>query len=34
MWRHVGLIETGVSEERIAFIFRVEKCAFKEKRKR
>jgi hypothetical protein len=27
MWLSVGLVRTGVSEERIAFIFRVEKSA-------
>jgi hypothetical protein len=24
MWRHVGLVNNDVSEERVAFIFRVE----------
>jgi hypothetical protein len=25
MWRHVGLVKTDVSEERVASIFRVER---------
>jgi hypothetical protein len=31
MWRHVGLVRTEVSEERVASIFRVEKSAHEEK---
>jgi hypothetical protein len=28
MWRRVGLVRTGVSEERVASIFKVEKIFF------
>jgi hypothetical protein len=31
MWRHVGLVRTDISEERVASIFRVEKSASEEK---
>jgi hypothetical protein len=31
IWNRVDLVRTGVSEERVAYIFRVEKSASEEK---